>query len=101
MHAGDLIDVQAFGTWYLGGNDGGGPDGIRMGHTDEPDVVLPSEPIGELIARVGSQLLPVGGNKSFVAPQDGDLYLLFNDRAPWYGDNHGSVTAEVDVYSLP
>ncbi len=99
VHTGDVVDVQASGTWDMGNGNIGGPDGIVMPHPDESDVILVTEPIGELIARIGPQLLPVGSNRTFAVPRDGDLYLLFNDRPDYYGDNAGSVSAHVTVYS--
>ena len=102
LTAGQQIIVTASGIWCMGGSGAtaecGGPAGIRSGHSDEPDVVLPSAKIGAVIAHIGSgPLFLVGASSSFTANRSGQLVLLFNDRACCYSDNSGSIQAVVSV----
>jgi YVTN family beta-propeller protein len=98
MVSGQMVTVSASGTWCMGTNGStaecGGPAGIRRAHSDESDLVLPSEMIGTLIGRIGSgPWFAVSANSSFTASAAGTLVLAFNDRACCYFDNSGYVSA--------
>jgi hypothetical protein len=99
LQAGDSIQTTASGIWCMGGDtECGGADGIRSASAAEPDVVLPSSPMGTLIAQVGSDpLFALGSSASFTAQTSGTLTLLFDDRACCYGDNTRFITVEVVV----
>lgn len=79
------------------------PDGQRI--TDngtlcspimDPNAVLPSAPVGELIANIGSSgWFAVGSNFSATIHTSGQLFLLYNDVSGLYGNNSGSYTVTV------
>jgi hypothetical protein len=82
----------------MGPGECGPPSGIRWAHSDESDVVYPGAAIGTLIAWVdGGPTVAIGTARTFVSSNQGYLELAFNDRASYYNDNSGSVTAQVRV----
>lgn len=82
------------------------PDGGRYlaGHTcgskHDPAAVLPSAPIGALLARVGAGPWFVAGSSySGVVSGSGRLFLLYNDDPGTYSDNGGAYSASITVCS--
>jgi hypothetical protein len=96
------VAISASGTWCMGGipptAECGGPAGIRPAHADEPDVVLPSSPIGRLIGTIGGgAYIDIGDSANIQTGQGGALTLLFNDRAGSYADNSGEIEVTLTV----
>jgi hypothetical protein len=61
-------------------------------------MVLPSAPIGALMARIGDgDWFLVGSHASFSAPRSGQLVFAFNDRASFYTDNSRSIEGTVSI----
>jgi hypothetical protein len=96
---GDRITIiQMDGTWtYREGVapfDANGTSALSL----QADAIIPSEPVGTLVGRVGEgsdQLFSVGRWKEFQAPAEGNLYLAMNDNG--YGDNAGFITVQIMV----
>jgi hypothetical protein len=115
IQAGQAVRVTASGQAGYG-NDGGpgwsgypdtNPDGDRylngqpLGRKFDPSAVLPSAPIGALLARIGSgPWFLVGSSASFTASAGGQLYLLYNDATWGYANNSGGYYVTVDAKSL-
>ncbi|MEE1751153.1 LecA/PA-IL family lectin [Streptomyces sp. SP18CS02] len=77
------------GTRYNGGN--------YSGAYMQPDVVLKGAPVGMLIARIASgPWLTVGSLQTFVAQEDGEVSVAYNDKPGTYGDNSGEYTALIE-----
>lgn len=79
------------------------PDGQRLltdgtlcpGKIDS-SAVLPSAPVGELLASYGSSgWFGVGSSDGFSASTGGRLFLLYNDISGQYGNNSGSYQVTV------
>lgn len=61
-----------------------------------PDAIMPSAPLGGLVARVGNSApVFVGQSRTFRAPRAGRLFLGVNDS--YWEDNTGQFNATVDV----
>ena len=58
---------------------------------------LPSAPSGALIGRLGDRLFLIGRGVTFVAQQDGQLFLRMNDDIYGMNDNDGSLTVNITV----
>jgi hypothetical protein len=114
IQAGQAVRVTASGQAGYG-NDGGpgwsgypdtNPDGDRylngrpLGRKFDAAAVLPSAPIGALLARIGSgPWFLVGSSASFTAGAGGQLYLLYNDANGGYANNSGGYYITVEVRS--
>jgi hypothetical protein len=66
-------------------------DGTLCPPKIDPSVVLPSAPVGTLIANIGSSgWFAVGSNFSATVSSSGRLFLLYNDVPGQYGNNSGT-----------
>lgn len=93
----DRVNVAIHGTWYPGG---GQPwVDARGGHPGylTPDIqatlVCPSATFATVVAKVGDRVVPIVGDR-FIAPEEGEVVLLFNDTpTTGYDDNRGTIAA--------
>jgi tetratricopeptide (TPR) repeat protein len=94
VQAGQRITLAASGRWSHGQSNYG-PEGYDK---YDNSAVLPSAKIGSLIGRIGSgRPFLIGTSLSLTANDDGVLQLSMNDAVGTFGDNDGSVTAQIDV----
>jgi hypothetical protein len=95
LRSGDRVSIDASGTVRLSnnGSDVAEPSGSRRRADNAP---LRNDPAGALIARIdnGAPTL-VGAQRTFVASENGRLYLAVNDD--FFGDNTGEYRATVSV----
>lgn len=75
MNAGDVISIQANGTWNTGG---GWPDHSPSGEFGG-NTGMEEYPSMSLIGKIGSTEFHIGGGAVFVTPEAGRLYLGPND----------------------
>ena len=97
VRAGDTISIDTQGTVRISGNrnDLAGAGGTLSGRR-EADSLLPNQPAGALIARIGnSGPLFIGNRRSVRAPFGGRLYLGVNDD--YLEDNSGDFQVSVSV----
>lgn len=111
--SGSHLSITASGEAYYGsdslgncvGNPSTNPDGQRMLNGSPcplrygSDALLPSAPIGELLASFGQSgnWFAVGSNYSTTVTTGGRLFLIYNDG--YHGDNSGSYQVTVTVTS--
>lgn len=108
---GRILDITAGGSAGYGFEGTCGcfpitrPDGSRfdaqtdLGPKLDPFAVLPSAPIGALIARIGvsGPWFFVGGAFSAPVNGGGEVFLLYNDAVGTYVDNYGAYSAAVSI----
>jgi hypothetical protein len=103
--AGDSVTIQASGSWSNSEQPARG-GGVRPGPLTGPDgfggdflngTLLPSAPLGALVARVGGSVFLVGASFQGAAPAAGRLMLSMNDVAGTFSDNHGSLAVHITV----
>lgn len=96
VEEGDLLTIQAEGTWLYTPGEHHGPQGHR--HYRAPSFYpLPDVPGGALIGRIGEGGKPryVGESTRWQAEHAGLLYLRIDDDI--LSDNKGAVTIEIQV----
>ncbi len=78
-------------------------DGTTCPGKIDPAAVLPTSPVGTLIAKIGSSgWFPVGSSFSrTIHNMSGRLFLLYNDVPGLYSDNSGSYQVKVKVKIKP
>jgi len=61
--------------------------------------LAPGLPVGSLVGKIGQSGEPfeIGTSASFTAPEEGRLYLSYNDRVGAFGDNSGSWDVTVSL----
>ena len=96
VHEGDLLTLQAEGTWLYTPDEYHGPEGHRT-YRAPSFYPLPSVPGGALIGRIGEEGKPryVGESARWRAGRDGMLYLRIDDDI--LSDNEGFVTVDIQV----
>jgi len=112
LSAGETVLITAKGGWAWNkyGPEGATPFGPDGFFDSSDDLFLDNGIQGMLIGYVGditqaaphtSPYIPVGSMHQFVCSQSGELWLGFNDDADSHavGDNVGSVTAQITVYT--
>ena len=102
VFAGQTVVLNATGSWTTGGGaPWSGPAG-RPG-TEGQGAVVPSAPVGSLIARLwgfnGSQpgWFAVGSSLTFTSPINGQLVFAVNDFPGAYYDNLGQAAVSYEV----
>ncbi|HEV2580006.1 MAG TPA: LecA/PA-IL family lectin [Ktedonobacteraceae bacterium] len=71
-------------------------DGTLCPGKIDPSAVLPSSPVGELLASFGSSgWFAVGSSDGFTSAASGRLFLLYNDISGQYGNNSGTYQVVV------
>lgn len=77
-----------------------GPDGFSDTSDPTNELLVPTTLVGSLIGRIGnSQPFAIGSNLTFVAANDGWLYLSMNDKPETFNDNQGSLNVTVQYTS--
>jgi hypothetical protein len=96
VHQGDLLTLEAQGTWLYTPDEYHGPRGHRT-YRAPSFYPLPSVPGGALIGRIGEEGKPryVGDGVQWRAQREGMLYLRIDDDI--LSDNKGFVTVEIEV----
>jgi Ca2+-binding EF-hand superfamily protein len=95
VNAGQTVTISADGRIRIARD---AADFITASGADSrvADAIMPSAPIGGLVARFGNSApVFVGQNRTFRAPRSGRLYLGVNDS--FWEDNTGQFNATVDV----
>ena len=94
---GDIIHVNASGTWSPAPALWSGPEGNRLWAHEVPGITGCA-----LIARIGHDGHPfhIGISQTFRAEDYGMLYFAMNDPFRYLYDNNGKVIAEVHTSSL-
>ena len=98
VQQGDLLTLEAEGTWLYTPDEYHGPEGHR--HYRAPSFYpLPSVPGGALIGRIGKDGDPryVGDGVRWQAQSGGMLYLRIDDDI--LSDNEGFVTVDIQIHS--
>lgn len=97
VRRGEPVRITASGEIRFADGRRSGPNGTR----DIESWPFPGEPLGMLVAMVGSPTSPtyepVGGSKAFTASADGQIYLQVNARS--LEGASGSYTARISVGS--
>jgi hypothetical protein len=96
VHPGDMLILEAGGTWLYTPDEYHGPEGHR--HYRAPSFYpLPAVPGGALIGRIGEEGEPryVGDGVGWRAESGGMLYLRIDDDI--LSDNKGFVTVNVEI----
>ncbi|VXD17855.1 hypothetical protein PL8927_600144 [Planktothrix serta PCC 8927] len=76
-----------------------GPDGFSDTSYPTTELLVPTTLTGSLIGRIGnSQPFAIGSNLTFVAANDGWLYLSMNDKPGTFNDNQGSLNVTVQLH---
>ncbi len=99
---GDVLTFSASGRWCWGGTtDCSSPDGTlgRPSGIEECCAVIQDEFFGKLIGRIGDWVFPIGSQATVTIKQEGDLFLLMNDRIGAHTDNTGSIKVEIETKS--
>ena len=96
---GDTISLKAQGRWSNGGDTPQYVTPFGFPGSFLPGTLLPSAPLGALIARVGDSAFLVGSGADAPSPAGGRLFLAMNDVADMYADNRGQVQVSVAVTS--
>jgi hypothetical protein len=98
VRQGDLLALEAEGTWLYTPDEYHGPEGHRS-YRAPSFYPLPSVPGGALIGRIGEEGDPryVGDSARWRAQHDGLLYLRIDDDI--LSDNEGFVTVHVQIHS--
>ena len=96
VNQGSRVTFTTSGQWQMGGGKFVGADGDNYPSAGEQDAIVPSARFGVLLGAIhgdgGSTIYVVFGSSGSVElPVAGDLYLVFNDRPQYYGDNSGSM----------
>lgn len=101
------ITVTGDGTCHTGGSSDcpGGPAGAGTTCANrelgalEPGPAGPEVPYGSVAGKIGAEGAPffIGAGKTVTGP--GELYVVYNDCAGYYGDNEGSF--EVTITYTP
>ncbi|HBW58641.1 MAG TPA: hypothetical protein DEF27_12895 [Oscillatoriales bacterium UBA8482] len=77
-----------------------GPDGFSDTSDPTTELLVPTTLAGSLIGQIGnSQPFAIGSNLTFVAANDGWLYLSMNDKPGTFNDNQGSLNVTVQYTS--
>ena len=100
VHAGDVIQLVASGTWCWGGgsdcSDANGTTGRP--NFEEPAALLDGAYFGALIGSViGDEIVLIGSASSFTSTTAGEVQLGMNDAVGYYGDNSGTLSVEISV----
>jgi hypothetical protein len=100
LEAGQRVTIQAFGSWRdrAGATDANGrPSQLVNGRVYE--VAMPGAPVMMLVGKVGEDGVPfrVGVQTQFVAPRQGPLFLMANDRFTALDDNRGTLSVRLTV----
>ena len=118
--AGSQLDITASGIVVYGWSPGqvadanGGDSGVQF----YPDTVFPNTTVISLIGKIGGTTdigtgtpVPegtpgngpgfVGTSYSELISTSGELFLGFNDRVGYFGDNSGSFSVTIDVVPVP
>ena len=98
IQQGDLLTLEAEGTWLYTPGEYNGPEGHRR-YRAPSFYPLPSVPGGALIGRIGEDgdLRYVGDRAQWRAQSGGLLYLRIDDDI--LSDNEGFVTVNVQIHS--
>jgi hypothetical protein len=102
VRAGDKVSITASGSWRMDhrslpptGPEGYPPEIIVWGGNKDC-LIDRNKPYGTLIARIGEATIPVGDQKTFVAPETGPLILgpndIKDDQKDCRADNRDGVT---------
>jgi len=97
---GDILTFSASGKWCWGGTtDCSSPDGTlgRPSGPEECCAVFENDLFGKLIGRVGNWTFPIGSQSTVTMEQDGELFLLMNDRIGTYDDNSSSIIVNIET----
>jgi hypothetical protein len=96
VYEGDLLTIQAAGSWLYTPGEVHGPQGHRT-YRAPSFYPLPSVPGGALIGRIGEEGKPryVGESARWPAQSGGMLYLRIDDDI--LSDNEGYVTVDIQV----
>jgi len=96
VHAGDILDIRARGSWMYTPDEYHGPEGHAR-YAAPSFYPLPGVRGGALIGRVGETGEPfyVGRRMTRRIDRDGTLYLRIDDDI--LSDNNGYVTVEVSI----
>src|SRR5215207_3192110 len=96
VKAGEQITIQASSRWkHSEAESSYGPGGTEWIDTNS---VLPSAPVGSLIARIGrGQPFEIGTRTILVADRAGPLQLSMNDSIGMFGNNEGSLVVQLDL----
>ena len=96
VKAGQQITIQASGGWkHSEAESSYGSGGTGWIDTNS---VLPSAPVGSLIARIGrGQPFEIGTRTTLVADRAGPLQLSMNDSIGMFGNNEGSLVVQLDL----
>lgn len=98
ISAGTRFSIKASGIWCLGSGNCFGPGGEAGFNFSDNNTILPSEPKGTLIGRIGNgPWFRVGPAYEGIAPASGVLYFIFNDKLDAFGDNTGSLQVVVEI----
>jgi len=96
VKAGEKITIQTSGAWKHSEPElSYGTGGTEWMDTNS---VLPSAPVGSLIARIGrGQPFEIGTRSTFVVDRAGPLQLSMNDSNGMFGNNEGSLVVQLDL----
>lgn len=101
LQRGERYRIEASGQWKLGGlckaTDATGVGMYSLACWDGGGQTVAGYPHGALIAKIGKDSLAfyVGSEFDFTAPEDGPLFLMVNEAAPYFSDNTGALTVTV------
>lgn len=72
-------------------------EGVYAGGYMHPGSLLPGAPVGYAIVRVGSgPWLAAGTSQTFMAYEDGEVTVAYNDQPGKFGDNSGEYSVLVE-----
>jgi hypothetical protein len=96
VYEGDLISIQAKGTWLYTPDECHGPEGHRR-YRAPRFYPMPGVPGGALIGRIGpdGELFYVGRSTLWRATNNGQIYLRIDDDI--LSDNEGFVEIQITV----
>jgi hypothetical protein len=96
VHTGDLVSIQAQGTWSYTPDEYHGPEGHRR-YSAPSFYPVPGIPGGALIGRIGPDgtLFYAGRGARWRALDDGQVYLRIDDDI--LSDNDGFVGIQITV----
>jgi hypothetical protein len=96
VYEGDLVSVQAKGTWLYTPDEYHGPEGHRR-YSAPRFYPIPGIPGGTLIGRIGTdgELFYVGRGTRWRATNNGQIYLRIDDDI--LSDNEGFVEIQITV----
>jgi hypothetical protein len=96
VHQGDLVSIQARGTWSYTPDEYHGPEGHRR-YSAPTFYPVPGIPGGALIGRIGTDggFFYVGRSARWWATDGGQVYLRIDDDI--LSDNEGFVEIQITV----